>query len=396
MKIHGTGCSLVDNLYTPIDFYSDHYMKWLARKEFDAGIITGGLVFGDNLEKEAGVKYADIIAEITGDMQPQRNVGGPSVVALLHMSQITDMKEVEISYYGARSDDETGKYLKEKLSRFNINIDNYIVTDGNTPFTDVLSDPSYNNNNGERTFINYIGAAGRIAGRDLPASFFEADILVFGGTALTPGIHDDLSQVLKRGRDSGCINFVNTVYDFRNQRRNPEKPWPLVSREEDFRLIDLLIADNEEAVRISGKPDKREAARFFLSKGVRSGIITHGSEDITCFSNGNFFSEEGIFTMPVSREAGARMKAMPSGKADTTGCGDNFAGGVYASVVRQLSESPGNVPSLRKAALMGIVSGGFAGLYLGGVYYEQYRNEKAEKLKPLIESYGRQTGVKYE
>ena len=248
MRIHGAGCSLVDNLYTPVDFNSGAYRKWLAGKDREEGLITGGLVFGDELEQSAGIEYADIIEEITGGLKSKRNIGGPAVVALIHLSQISDIPGLEIAYYGTRADDEPGEYLVQKLSLFDLNLDNYAVAEGRTPFTDVLSDPSFNGNSGERTFINYIGVAQTRGGSDLPESFYEADILILGGTALTPGLHDELSLVMKRGRQSGCLIFVNTVYDFRNQKRNPGKPWPVVEKEPDFNLIDLFIADNEEAI----------------------------------------------------------------------------------------------------------------------------------------------------
>jgi len=55
---------------------------------------------------------------------------------------------------------------------------------------------------------------------------------------------------------------VNTVFDFRNQKRNPGKPWPLLDSIEDYRLIDVLIMDCEEAMKISGTASIDEAARF--------------------------------------------------------------------------------------------------------------------------------------
>ncbi|MCF6334737.1 MAG: carbohydrate kinase family protein, partial [Spirochaetales bacterium] len=221
----------------------------------------------------------------------------------------------------------------------------------------------------------------------------DADILTYGGTALTPGVHDDLSYLLRKGKESGCRNFINTVYDFRNQNLNPDKPWPLVSSVNDFKLIDLLIADNEEALRISGMESKKETLEFFSEKGVHSVIITHGAEDVLCYSDGFFFIEKGTFTLPVSISAGEQMRNLSAGTpADTTGCGDNFAGGVYASSALQLQKNSNNKPSLKQAAAWGVVSGGFAGLYRGGVYYEESQGEKLEKLKVLFNEYRQQIG----
>ena len=59
MRINGLGCSLVDNLYSPINFGSDSYKKWSLETNSGTGIITGGLVFGEDLEKSSGKKYKD-------------------------------------------------------------------------------------------------------------------------------------------------------------------------------------------------------------------------------------------------------------------------------------------------------------------------------------------------
>lgn len=391
MKINATGCSLIDNLYSPVDFSSPGYRRWSAESGMKNGLNTGGLVFGEDLEESSGIPYNELLNQITGGkIRPEQNIGGPAVVAAIHMSQVLPRDGFSIGFYGCRGEDELGSLLEEKLKNFNMDISGYMTAEGKTPFTDVFSDPSYNNSNGERTFVNYIGAAGEIRGRDLPGTFFDADMLIFGGTALTPGLHDDLGYLLARAKAGNKITCVNTVYDFRNQKQNPSGQWPLVDSDDRFHLIDLLIADNEEAIKISGRNDKYSAAAWFEEKGVRSVIITHGSESIECCSDGHFFTEKGHFSMPVSEEAGRKMKTAPEDKADTTGCGDNFAGGVYASLASQLA---GGNPSLREAVSFGAAAGGFAGLYCGGVFFEKYKGEKEEHLKPLIAAYKKQQGV---
>ena len=396
MRINGIGCSLVDNLYSPVNFNSKAYARWSSKDFGRDCIITGGLVFGEDLEKISGESYKTILRELIGEeLHPVRNIGGPAIVALINISQILNDKEYCIGFFGARGDDENGRYIKEKVESLRINIDGYDIVKGITPFTDVLSDPHFNDGNGERSFINYIGAAGNIQGQDISDSFFDADYLVYGGTALTPCLHDDLSYLLKKGKEARCLNFINTVYDYRNQKLNPDKNWPLVAPSEDFKLIDLIVTDNVESLRISGQQTKEDAALFFLDRGIKSGIITHGSENIICFSDGNLFSEKGIFSMPVSEFAGNRIRqSIADSMADTTGCGDNFAGGVYASTVLQIKESNADSPpSLRKAAILGIACGGFAGLYHGGVYYEKKQGEKLEKLNIIIKEYKKQLGT---
>jgi len=43
--------------------------------------------------------------------------------------------------------------------------------------------------------------------------------VLFGGTALVPNIHSELTELVKTGKDSGCVTIVTTVYDFPNERK---------------------------------------------------------------------------------------------------------------------------------------------------------------------------------
>ena len=184
-------------------------------------------------------------------------------------------------------------------------------------------------------FINSIGAAWEYGPDKLDDDFFNSDIVVFGGTGLVPQIHDNLTSLLKKAKSKGCITIVNTVFDFRNEKANPSKKWPLGESDESYRYIDLLIADQEEAFRLSGETGSRRLPLdFFIEKKVSSLIITNGSKNISIYSDGRFFNASGIKEMPVSQKVINERKNSQSG--DTTGCGDNFVGGVIASVVTQI------------------------------------------------------------
>lgn len=87
---------------------------------------------------------------------------------------------------------------------------------GPTFSTIVLSDPSYADGAGERCFINTIGAAFRFSSEHLPSSFYKSDVVLFGGTALVPTLHDHLDECLSMARKRRALNVVGTVYDFRN------------------------------------------------------------------------------------------------------------------------------------------------------------------------------------
>jgi len=93
--------------------------------------------------------------------------------------------------------------------------------------------------------------------------------------------------------------------------------------------------------------------------------------------------------MPVSERVIREMKDYQGG--DTTGCGDNFAGGVIASIVDQRYRGL-RFPDLKEACSWGVVSGGFACFYMGGTWFEERPGEKLEKIVPYYESYREQIG----
>ena len=89
ITIAGTGCCLLDYLYTGIDFNGPEFSRYLSRKEGDGGLSPGRLVLTDDLEKFAGKNFENLLGEIVGDRQPDEfNLGGPSIVALIHAAQL--------------------------------------------------------------------------------------------------------------------------------------------------------------------------------------------------------------------------------------------------------------------------------------------------------------------
>jgi sugar/nucleoside kinase (ribokinase family) len=265
--------------------------------------------------------------------------------------------------------------LIKALEKTPVNIQSYKKSSGKTPYTLVLSDPDYNNGEGERVFVNSIGAAWNFKVESLSVDFFDADIILYGGTALVPNIHDNLHILLKNGKEKGAVNIVSTVYDFRNEKHHPGKPWPLGNSKLSFPWIDLLITDNEEALKISGQKTIKQAATFFIDNGISAFIITNGAQNISIYSNGEKFQKLALTELPISEAVSFDLQNYTGG--DTTGCGDNFVGGVLASVSQQMDLER---MDLSEAACWGTASGGFACFYPGGTYFENKRGEKFEKV----------------
>ena len=389
--ICGTGCALADFLYTNVDFSDPVFRKYLSKHSGDGGLSPGRLVFTGEFEKFAGVEFGDFLKEVTGGKKPDRfNIGGPSLVALIHAAQLLTGQPVSVRFFGARGKDETGARILEDLKKLPVDISGYRILNATTPFTDVFSDPGYDHGVGERIFVNNLGAAELYTPRDLPEEFFSADMTIFGGTALVPQIHDHLSGLLSRARQKGAFTVVNTVYDFRNESKNPDERWPMGDGDESYPLIDLLITDREEALRLSGTKEADEALDFFRSRGVKAVIITQGHKPVYLFADERYYNPVRTHKMPVSAYVSERLK-QGANKGDTTGCGDNFAGGIVASLAMQKLQGR-TKPDLTEAVIWGIASGGAACFYTGGTYIEQKPGEKLKNIEYIVEKYKEQTG----
>ncbi len=388
-RINGIGCSLMDFLYSGIDFHSTVFRKYQSTIEGDGGLSPGRLVFADEFEKFSGKSVDEMIGELTGGKQPDsQNIGGPCIVALIHAAQMLRYENIEVSYYGLAGTDQAADQLFDLLSGTGLNIHHYNKTNGITPYTVVLSDPAFHNGRGERAFINHLGAAWDYHSDLVDPSFFGAGITVFGGTALVPRIHDDLHLLLEKAKLCGSVTIVNTVYDFRNEKMNPGMAWPLGNTEKSISFTALLIVDREEAIKITGQKTPDAAADKLIASGAGAFVITDGANPVRIFSDGRFFNPVPLTEMTVSEVV--TMNFDLRRKGDTTGCGDNFVGGMIYSLARQIINKKPN-PDLREAANWGIVSGGFTCFYLGGTYYEKEPGEKLLHVKKLYDKYLSQT-----
>lgn len=392
IRISGVGCCLMDRIYDKVDFSSELFRKYLSKQAGDGGLEPGKLTFEEELERFSGDSFeAEILPKLTeGRKADKENIGGPCIVALINAAQLA-YKESTVSFYGCRGDQEVGRDLMQKLGQTPVDLSHYRIQKGTeTASTSVLSDPNFDNGHGERTFVNTIGASWHYLPDEVKESFYNSEICVFGGTALVPRIHQGLSGMLRKAKSHGSITVVNTVYDFLNEKKDPAQRWPMGDADEAYRFIDLLIVDHEEALRLSGCADIPSAIAFFRQKGAGAVLVTNGARNVYLWADSPLFGKVEEQTMPVSAAVG---KALKEGhKGDSTGCGDNFAGGVIASLAQQIYNSQLSTASqlsldLIESCRWGIVSGGFACFYYGGTYIEKQEGEKLTLLQDLYNQY---------
>jgi len=383
MKIHCAGCALLDNLYGSVNFQSSEFLRFKSRRDGDGGLVPGQLVFAEDLALFSGESFKSILKTLTGGREPDTsNVGGPAIIPLIHAAQMLEGTGAEFRYFGMVGEDWNGRLIRKLLKEAPVDLSNYKSGPGHTPATDVLSDPDYNKGHGERTFINQIGLAADPALAEFDDDFFQGDLVFFGGTALVPPQHDNLTELTTRARNAGAFVVVTTVFDFRNEKALGGKPWPLV---DDYTKVDLLVVDQEEALKISGVPTAEEALEWFLLQSAGAVIVTRGNKPVLFQVQSDRYQPVAIKELPVCHQIDIDLKTQTR-LHDTTGCGDNFVGGVLASLASQISRGAVSL-DLTEAVAWGVVSGGYAATYLGGLYGENTSGEKRKEVEVYWQAY---------
>ncbi len=384
MRIHGSGCCLIDSIYRNCSYESEAFCSLWSKERGDGGLIEGGLVFTEDLERFGGKSHKQIVDALSGGRKADgKNLGGPAVVALVHAAQILSENGVEVGFYGVVGNDDNAALVRSTIAMTPLNAVLKQVDEMSTPTTEVFDDPGKRDGKGERSFMNTIGAAYAFSGTDLPPSFYDADIILLGGTALVPSLHDDLHIVLEKAKKAGCITVVGTVFDFRNEKRNIDC-WPL-GAQPAYQYIDVLVCDETEALRLCGTHSVEQAACTLMDYGVGSFIITRGALPMLVWSSGGLITYTELTAMPVSAYLDNLMEQDPSLRKDTTGCGDNFLGGVLVSIARQLGNT--TPLSMLDICAWGAASGGFTCTYHGGTYLETETGEKLKHLLPIVGAY---------
>lgn len=394
--VNGVGCSCADYLFTGFDFHSEQFQKYVSKKAGDGGISIGHLIFRADLEAFAG-KPMDEIRKDMGWLRENNHfsVGGPCIVGLINAAQllkgglITDPDLCEFNFFGAMGQDVTGDRMLKVIKQCPINIDRYLrMPNQPSAATLVLSDQNFKDGSGERSFVYHGGALDAYTPEMLGDDFFKADVTFFSGTASVPRIHENITALLRRAKAAGSVTMVGTVFDFLNEKRNPHKRWPLGESDESYKLIDLLAVDFVEAQRMSGETNIDKAIAFLLGKGVHTLIVTNGDEPGFAFSDGKLFKEQPMARFAICQKVVKHLKENPKLRGDTTGCGDNFAGGLLASVVKQLADGrkPGEL-CLADALAWANGSGSFCCYTVGGTYLEKQPGEKLRGVKRIHDMY---------
>lgn len=379
------GCCLIDSIYRNCSYESEAFAALWSKQRGDGGLIEGGLVFSEDLKQFSNRTHQQIIEELSGGRKADgKNLGGPAVVSLVHAAQILASDHGDVTFFGAVGDDEDAALVRSIIAKTPLQAVLKTVIGMSTPTTEVFDDPSKRNGKGERSFINTIGAAHEFSSDDLSPSFYDADIIILGGTALVPALHNQMDEILRKAKEHNCITVVGTVYDFASEKKSSVDRWPL-GASPSYPYIDILVCDEVEALKLTGTQTVERAAQKLMGFGTGSFIITRGALPMLAWSSGVLIEPTALTTFPVSAYMDKLMEQDPSLRKDTTGCGDNFLGGVLVSIVRQKERS--SLLSMTDIFTWGAASGGFACTYHGGTYLEAEPGEKEKQLLVVVQAY---------
>ncbi|HNS32299.1 MAG TPA: sugar kinase [bacterium] len=215
---------------------------------------------------------------------------------------------VEVSVMGKVGDDNLGNFLLGKLMEEKIDVSRVRKSVSKTTSGTLVMVHS----DGERSFIHSTGANGDLKLEDIDFDYMKNfPLLHVAGAFLMPGFDGKpLAETLKKARDMGLITCLDTAWDSTGK-------WKELI-EESLQYIDYFLPSIEEAKMISKKENPEDIAEFFLDSGVKN----------VCLK----MSSEGSYI--CNRKEKYRIIAPDMQRIDTTGCGDAYAAGFIAGIIK--------------------------------------------------------------
>jgi sugar/nucleoside kinase (ribokinase family) len=385
MRISGTGAWVVDvicdikpNDITPL------VEQYFAEKGATKGIVRGAATLKKEIEHQFGKNIEQILDDIAVPGTSVKMLGGVAAATLIGAAQMLEGSGIDVFFYTNIGDDENARIALELFRKTPLRLDKFNTKKAKCPSSIILNESVSGKKVQERSFLSESNAGEGLVlvPEDLDEDFFRSDIAFFASLFWEPNIKENLTRILRTCKERGCITVIETSSDPNLQGVNDR--WELGDREEIYRYLDILLMDKAEALAYSGKSDAEQAFAYFKQVGVKSFLVTDGLKPTYFYSNGSIFQPaEGMIPVATPIIQDKAKGILPIG--DTVGCGDNFAGGVIASLAMQLEA--GEQPSIIESAILGNLCGAFASTYAGGTYYEEEPGEKKNKINVYRDPY---------
>lgn len=387
MRISGVGCCVVDYIYQDVDFALPKANRYLTKDGTHGLIISEGNLL-EHLTTYFGVSEGKLIQDIVGGITPHKTLGGVSVVTLISAAQLLfDQGDIEVYYYANIPRNELGKLTIETIRKTPLRTDRLKIVEGDSVVTHALCGNDAQGNP-SRTFIcaPSVHPSTALELEELDDDFYTSELTVFSAIQWEPLINERFSQVLRKCKEHNSITMVSTASDPLMRGRHK---WVLGDSDKVYEYIDILMMNKEEALHYSGKDDLESAVKYFQSiPSIQGVLITDGLNPTYVYGKGELCRPYHGFipTVHAIDEDKARG-LLPHG--DTVGCGDNYCGGVVASIALQLKRGAGQI-DLMEACILGNLSGGITSTTTGGIFKEQFFGEKQRLVDRYYRDYVKQ------
>jgi len=215
---------------------------------------------------------------------------------------------VKVGVIGKVGEDGFGDFIVHRLEQQGIDIRG-IKRDRTTHTSATMA---LVQEDGERSFIHYLGANARLRLEDIDFDLLKgAKIFHIAGAFLLPELDGPpMAEALKRAKEMGLITSLDTAWDSTGQ-------W-LKLIEPCLPYIDIFLPSLEEAKEISAEEGLDEVADFFLERGVEVVGLKMG--------------EKGSFVK--DRRESFRIYPSKVEVIDATGAGDAYVAGFLTGALK--------------------------------------------------------------
>lgn len=222
----------------------------------------------------------------------------------------------DTAFIGKVGRDSYGDFLKDVLSRYNVDISG-IVTDEREHTTLAIVSVS---ESGERSFTFYRNPSADVNLKlsDIPPELIQnTKYLHFGSVSLTADpCRSATITAVKAAKAAGAVISYDPNYRA-NLWENEETA--VAQMKSVLPLCDVLKLSDEELPLITGSRDPEEGSRILSDMGIKLIFITLGAD-------GSFFRYGDIT---------GKVAGVPCHVADTNGAGDTFFGAALSRLCRE-------------------------------------------------------------
>lgn len=237
--------------------------------------------------------------KLAGDMNLL--LGGSSTITAFNLARLG----ARVGFAGVLGGDMFGTYVEEKLRWAGVDLGGLIRRPRmKTGLTIWL------NTGTRRAGVTYPGTIAALKGRDVSSDYLaRARHLHVGAYFFLENLHPGAPALFRRARKLGLTTSLDGNFD--PTEKWDSNIWKVLAH------TDIFFPNEDEALRMTRKPDVREAARE-LGRLARIVAVKRGGDGALVHS------AEGTFEVP----------AVPAKVVETTGAGDSFNAGFLAAFVK--------------------------------------------------------------